>query len=237
MKKKALTVALAAAVIAMVVGGTLAYFTAEDQVKNTFTLGSVEIEIYENGEQTLTDTMSFGKLIPIVEVESPREDANYFDKAVKVKSTGENNACIRVHIGVPTALVEYLHLDMTTQGWLERGTTTATVEGVAYTVRTYDYPSPVAPGEYTPELLQGVYLGSDVDLEESDTGDLVFILRDAGGEKTDTSGFVAHRRTASGYAANTVNVLVAAEGMQDRGFADASDALDTGFGENTNPWQ
>ena len=50
MKKKVLSVALVVAMIAIMVSGTLAYFTARDDVTNTFTVGSVEIEIYENGE-------------------------------------------------------------------------------------------------------------------------------------------------------------------------------------------
>lgn len=49
MKKKVLTVALVVALIAIMVSGTLAYFTDNDEVTNTFTIGSVEIEIHENG--------------------------------------------------------------------------------------------------------------------------------------------------------------------------------------------
>ena len=52
MKKKVLAIALAVAVVAIMVGGTLAYFTAEDAVTNTFTIGSVLIELYENGTPT-----------------------------------------------------------------------------------------------------------------------------------------------------------------------------------------
>ena len=48
MKKKVLTVALVVALIAIVVSSSLAYFTDTDQVTNTFTVGSVKIEIYEN---------------------------------------------------------------------------------------------------------------------------------------------------------------------------------------------
>lgn len=237
MKKKALAAALVLALIAIVVSGSVAFFMAEDEVANTFEMGSVEIEIYENGEATPSDTIAFGKLIPIVNVETPSEDVHYFDKVVDVKNVGENNAYIRVHIGVPTALLSYLHLDMTTTGWSDRGTTDATVEGIAYTIHTYDYQTWVEPEHFTTELLQGVYLGSDVDMEENSAGDLVFILRDSTGAAVDHSGFVAHKKTETGYSTSTVNILVAAEAMQDRGFTDATDALNTGFGEHTNPWQ
>ena len=47
MKKKILSVALVVAVLAIVVGGTLAYFTDDDKVTNTFTFGSVLIDIIE----------------------------------------------------------------------------------------------------------------------------------------------------------------------------------------------
>ena len=40
MKKKVLTVALVVALIAIMVSGTLAYFTDNDEVTNTFTIGS-----------------------------------------------------------------------------------------------------------------------------------------------------------------------------------------------------
>ena len=52
MKKKILAIALAMALLAIVVSGSLAYFTAQDKVTNTFTVGSVKIEIYENEEAT-----------------------------------------------------------------------------------------------------------------------------------------------------------------------------------------
>ena len=46
MKKKALSVALVFALIAIMVGSSLAYFTDADQVTNTFTVGSVLIDIW-----------------------------------------------------------------------------------------------------------------------------------------------------------------------------------------------
>ena len=117
MKKKVLTLALLAILITIVVSSTLAYFTAEDEVTNTVTMGSVKIEIYENGKETLTDTVTFGRLIPVVEA-VPSADKNYFGKVVEVKSTGKNAAYIRVHIAVPTALEGYLHLEISEAGWV-----------------------------------------------------------------------------------------------------------------------
>ena len=237
MKKKILTIALVVALIAIMVSGTFAYFTAEDQVSNTFTIGSVKIEIYENDEATEEDTIEFGKLTPVVNVNDPSQDPNYIKKVVEVKNTGANDAYIRTHIALPTDLVGYLYLDLNTEGWTRQADTTATVDGVAYTVFTYDYNTAVASDAFTVELLKGVYLGSNVDLKEDANGNLVFILRDADREVIGTSAFVAHTKTDAGYISNTACVLVASEAIQAEGFNDATTALNSGFGAGTNPWQ
>lgn len=238
MKKKILAIAVAVVLIAIMVSGTLAYFTAEDEVSNTFTIGSVKIEIYENDEPTDSDTIPFGKLTPVVSA-TPADDANYFDKVVDVKNTGNNDAYIRTHIAIPTALIDYLHLDFTTTGWTGAVITTAQVSGVDYTVYTYDHLAAVAPNAFTAELLQGAYLVSNADLEEDAAGNLVFILRDANGEKIATSGFVAHTKNTDGsYTSAKINILVASQAIQTEGFnGTATDALNSGFGANTNPWQ
>lgn len=234
MKKKILAIALAVAVLAIMVSGSLAYFTAQDKVTNTFTVGSVKIEIYENDQPTTDDTIEFGTLIPIVNTDDPAADESYTAKVVDVKNTGKNDAYIRTHIAIPTALVGYLHLDLTESGWERQADSTATVDGVAYTVYAWDHTAAVTPGSFTNELLQGVYLGADVDLEENAAGDLVFILRDANGKKIADSGFVAHTKTANGYTSATVNVLVASQAIQSAGFTGATAALNSGF--NANPW-
>ncbi len=230
MKKKVLAVALAAALIAIMVSGTLAYFTDQDEVTNTFTVGSVLIDIFENNEATPSDTIQFTEpLVPIVNVDDPSEDASYIPKAVKVKNTGRNAAYVRTHLAIPTELVGYLVLDVNTaDGWTLAGTST-TADG--YTVYTYDYTNALAPDTFTPDLLKGVYLASDVDLEADADGNLVFV------KGTQSSGFVAHTKTASGYTTATVNVLVAAQAIQAQGFDNAASALNSGFGQGTNPWQ
>ncbi len=242
MKKKVLTMALAVALIAIMVSGTLAYFTSEDEVTNTFTIGSVKIEIYENDEATPEAVKPLGKLTPIVNTTTPSDDESYIGKVVKGKNIGANDAYIRTHIAVPTALIDYLQLDVTTDGWAYNGTfagsSTAMVNGVAYTVFTYDHTAAVAPNGFTSELLQGVYLKSDVDLAENADGNLVFVKK-TNGEITHNSGFVAHTKNADGtYTSASVNILVASEAIQTQGFENgATNALNSGFGANTNPWQ
>lgn len=235
MKKKILTIALVVLLLAIMVSGSLAYFTAQDEVTNTFTVGSVKIEIYENEEATEEDVLEFGMLTPIVNVNEPDADESYIAKVVDVKNIGINDAYIRTHIAIPTALVDYLHLDLTTTGWAEQTASTATVDGVDYTVYTFDHTAAVTADNFTNELLQGVYLGANVDLEENADGDLEFILRDEDGAKTAASGFVAHELNDNGsYTSTTINVLVASQAIQAAGFGGATEALDAGFA--TNPW-
>jgi len=51
-KRNVLTLVLALVLVAaLAVGGTLAYFTSEDETENTFTMGKVEIDLDESKEQ------------------------------------------------------------------------------------------------------------------------------------------------------------------------------------------
>ena len=87
MKKKVLTVALVIAMLAIMVTGTLAYFTADDKATNTFTVGSVLIDIWENGTPTDTDVITFTEpLLPVVNTQDVTQDKNYAPKVVKVES-------------------------------------------------------------------------------------------------------------------------------------------------------
>lgn len=236
MKKKVLAIALAVALIAIMVGGSLAYFTAEDEVTNTFTVGSVLIEIFENNEKTDDDTMEFEKPLTPVVKDPPSTDESYIHKAVKVQNTGLNAAYIRTHLAIPTKLVDYLVLDLnlSADGWVQIGTATETGD---YTVYTYDYTAKLEPNAFTPDLLKGVYLASDVDLEEDNNGSLWFVKK-TNGEITGHSGFMAHEKAATGYTSTTINVLVASQAIQAQGFDNgATNALNTGFGQGTNPWQ
>jgi len=237
MKKKILGVALVVALVAIMVGGTLAYFTAEDEVTNTFTIGSVKIEIWENNE-IADEVEEMGQLLPIVNTNTPSDDENYIDKVVTVKNTGNNPAYVRTHIAIPSQLMGYLKLDTKEENWNYSGISNATVGGVNYVVFSYDYKHELVANETTDVLLRGVYLGSDVDLKDNPdtpaTEDLEFCIRNQDGSYT-YSGFAAY--TGSGAAIQGINVLVASEAIQAEGFSDAATALTSGFGTATNPWQ
>lgn len=238
MKKKVLALALVVALAAIMVGGSLAYFTAEDEVTNTFTIGSVKIEIFENGEATDDITKPFGSLIPIVNTENPSADESYQKKVVQVKNTGANEAYVRTHIAIPKKLVGYLYLDLNTSGWSRQlPDSTATVEGVVYDVFTYDYNKALSSGEITGELLKGAYLASDVDLKEGENGNLYFVRKE-NGKIIHESGFLAHTKNDNGtYTSSQVNILVASQAIQAQGFdgKTATEVLNTGF--PAHPWE
>lgn len=235
MKKKILTAAIIVCVLALMVSTSLAYFTAQDKAENVFTVGSVKIELYENDQPTGDDAIPFGTLTPVVDAANPADDDSYINKVIDIKNTGINDAYIRTHIALPAALVDYLVLDIATTGWTQQADSTATVDGVAYTVYTFDHDAAVSAGNFTAELLQGVYLAANVDLEENAAGDLVFILRDQNGVKIADSGFVAHKNNGDGtYTSAEVYVLAASQAIQADGFDDATIALNSGFANN--PW-
>ena len=238
MKKKVLTVALVAALIAIMVSGTLAYFTDKDEVTNTFTVGSVLIDIWENNAPTDKEQIEFDEpLVPVVNTQDPSQDGSYIPKVVKVKNTGLNDAYIRVHIAQPVELLGYLELDTDATGWKRVDTTYATLGTQEYIVATYDFQTAVDPNGFTAELLKGAYLAADVDLKANTNGDLEFCKPDGNGGYT-FSGFVAHKANGNGtYTPESVGVLVYAQAIQSQGFADATTALNSGFGTDTNPWQ
>ena len=121
MKKKTVLVAAIAVMLvaALVVGGTLAYFTDKDDATNTFTVGNVKINLIEqqrkldNGNKT-TELEAFKqgqRLYPIVGSAQGEKDAlgmpiakNYVDKMVTIQNTGSEKAYIRAYFAIPSAL-------------------------------------------------------------------------------------------------------------------------------------
>ena len=247
MKKKVLAIALAVVLLAVMVGGSLAYFTDTDQVTNTFTVGSVLIDIWENDAITDKDIIEFKEpMLPVVDKTNLSNDPGYFEKVIKVESNGENEAYIRTLIAIPKSLVDYLILDLNNDNsWaLVASYEVKAEDDLIYTVYAYDHLAAVAPKDdngasgFTSELLKGVYLDSSVDIKDNPataTGDLEFCKPNGQGGYT-FSGFTAHEKVDGGYKTNTISVLVAAQAIQAQGFSNATTALNTGFPVGTNPW-
>lgn len=236
MKKKSILVAAIAVMLvaALVVGGTLAYFTDKSEVQdNVFTVGNVKIgirEVFDKDSAVLI----------------PGKDIN---KDVFVKNTGAQDAYVRVHIAIPSALDDgdpsfvaahnFLHFNFTNASvaagqwsWIPRMTDgegylgngagnwnfyTTTVDGVDYNVYVVTYRSILPAGEETQtQALDKVYLDRSVDAVQGDDGSCTY--------KDDKGNSITLG------AEDNVKVLVVAEGVQAEGFNNAYTALNTAFG-------
>lgn len=99
MKKKIVSLCLVVAMAAIaIVGGTLAYLTDKDQVTNTFTVGKVDIDLYEytdydgdgelNKEKKFQEYLSYSDIMP----------GDELPKVPYVENTGNNTAYVRVAV-------------------------------------------------------------------------------------------------------------------------------------------
>ena len=102
MKKKITLVATSVLlVVAMVIGGTLAYFTDTDEKTNTFTMGDVKIHIDEwqkDAQDNWTTYEDNQKLSPIAQSKAP------FNKLVETVNDGSEDAYVRTFITCPAEL-------------------------------------------------------------------------------------------------------------------------------------
>jgi len=113
-KKRILTLVMSVALLlAVTIGGTLAYLTDTDEEVNVMTLGNVQIDLIEQqrGENGLVDFVDGKELTPLVGSAQGAKDgygmptaSNYVDKIVTVKNTGKSPAYVRVWVAVPAAL-------------------------------------------------------------------------------------------------------------------------------------
>lgn len=229
MKKKVLAISLAVALIAIVmVSGTLAWFSDTDEATNTFTIGSIEIFQHEHQHNddtgAIEDFQQNQFLLPIVNTANPAADKNYVEKMVAVENIGENEAYVCVNIAVPTAIKDIINLDLDTQGWtlLSRTPNTATVDGEEYTVYSYIYNAELAADAVTGYLLKGVWMDAEVDLQPNPAKQNAKQFC-TWNDTTDSWDFYDYDTTG------TLKILVATQGCQASGFADANAAITTVF--------
>jgi len=211
MKKKVLTIALVVALIAIMVSGTLAYFTAEDDVTNTFTIGSVEIEVVEVFEEPET-------MLPVVEANE--KDPNYINKDARVKNTGKNAAYVQMYVAIPKALDDvkaFIVVDANNSDWTVRAPAgTAEFDDGIYNVYLYRYKAELAPDTETSDAITAAYLAPELDYDH-DTG--LFVM----------NGNVIENYTPG----EKIEIYVAAQAIQAAGFADYNAALNN---FTTHPW-
>lgn len=214
MKKKILTLALVIALIAIMVGGSLAYFTAEDEVTNTFTIGSVKIQIEEIFDDPET-------MIPVVQ--KNENDPNYVNKDAFVTNTGANDAYVQMFVAIPAALDKagaFIVVDDNLNDWTARvnvGTATFTEDpGVTYNVYKYVYNKKLAPTESTSNVITAAYLAPELDYDH------------------ESGKYTMDGVTISDYTpGKTISIYVAAQAIQAEGF-DSIDSALSNFG--THPW-
>lgn len=267
MKKKTILVAAIAVMLvaALVVGGTLAYFTDKDNATNTFTVGNVKIDLIEkqrkldeNGNKT-TELEEFqqGKaLSPIVGSAQGDKDAlgmpiakNYVDKIINVQNTGKSDAYVRVYVAVPTALVSskgpadnILHgnfgnrFDPTGNG-LYNTPGDNTTWNPDYL--NWDYSAP----EFKTKIGDVEYTVTTYTYKEALAPSAMPGTPCEVGYYLDSrvdyanGHYTFNGNEITGYdLSNGVTIPVFAIGVQADGFTSANAAFDAAFGANYNPW-
>lgn len=171
MKKKVTLIALILILVTLAVTGSLAYFRAEDEVKNVMSFGTVEIvqhEMEHDASGWLQEFTQGQVLAPIVNVNSPQEDPYYIEKLVTVENVGDSEAYIRTFIAFPASLESILVLDTDKTGkWIQDTAlwNNAMIDSKEYKVISYTYHRALKSSETTEEVLTGVYLDPRVDAQ------------------------------------------------------------------------
>ena len=251
MKKSTLIMILSLVLaVALGVGGTLAYLQDTDEDVNVMTLGSVYItqneqEYNEDGE--LVPFTQDKPMYPAVgtpawnvdpKTATPEEAAwrqftgmeNVVDKYVTVTNTGKSDAYVRTLValemgeldinafadvfGLSVNIVDGAEFDFPGT-WEIFNDGVYTINDKTYNVMTFEHQDALVPGETTiPSILQ-MYLKGEATTNETM-------------EKIDGNGNGKY------------DVLVLSQAVQTQGFADATTALNTAFGEinqdNVQEW-
>lgn len=211
MKKKILILALAVVMVAIMVSGTLAYFTAQDEVDNVFTIGSVKIEVVEDFQEPQT-------MIPVVNADE--SDPNYINKDARVKNTGDNAAYVQMYVAIPKALDDakaFIVVDANTGDWTDRAEAgTAEFDGVIYNVYMYRYKAKLEVGKETSNAITAAYLAPQLDYNH------------------EANRFVMDGAVIESYVpGESIHIYVAAQAIQAAGF----DGYDSALNNFTaNPW-
>lgn len=231
-KKKVFTLMLVIMLLSIaIVGGSLAWFTAEDQVTNTFTVGSIKIQQNE-WDQYGSPFQQDQVMMPVVNMNNPSADQNYIHKVVTVSNTGDNPAYVRTFIAVDNRIAQYVCLDLNLQsdGWYRD----AEHDGVSgdYKVLAFTCSKELNKGETTATLLKGVYLDARVDVQVNpESNNREFCVWD---DATKEYHFTKYAVEDAEHTTYPVKVLVATQAVQSQGFNSAAEALDAAF-ENRLP--
>lgn len=254
-KKLTLVVTSVLLVAALVIGGTLAYFTDTDEATNTFTAGNVKIQLIEqerDGKGGLKEFTQNKVLMPIVGSAQGKKDElgqpvakNYIDKIVTVKNTGASAAWVRAYFAIPSALddgkenfnagLNILHFNFgnndgkTTYNVQWLWNSEANTSGWNYFETNIDgVPYNVYYADYYKPLAVGAtteQFVSGVYLDKDVSHDGAKYTITRNGETVPINDF-------NGSAKCPVYVVA----VQDAGFANAAEAVTAAFGADFNPW-
>ena len=230
MKKKIVALCLVLALALTAVGGaTLAYFQDNDAQTNVFTVGNVDIDLWENygdNDETTPEVLrpvTFGP-------DGKKLPDNQITKEIYVTNDGSEDAFVRIHFAIPAAIdraypdfdasENIVHWNFWNYGnkqwnWTPDAKAAGyeannwnfyeeTIDGVKYNVYVATYETALEKDQTTPYSVYKIYMDS----------------------KTTNEVIEEINKTLKG----KWQILVAAEGVQAEGFADAYTALNTAFG-------
>lgn len=263
MKKKTILVAAIAVMLvaALVVGGTLAYFTDTKDAKNTFTVGNVSIDLIEqqrkldNGNKT-TELEAFKSgqhLYPIVGSAQGEKDTlgmpiakNYVDKMVTIQNTGSEKAYIRAYFAIPSALDDgyetfnagknVLHFNFGNK--VENGVITST-EGNEWKwthgSKWNYFETTIGDIKYN-VYYADYYQALDAHATTEQLVQGVYLDKSFDMKADGAYAFGQKLALDEGWDWNNVTCPVYAVAVQAEGFDSASAAMDAAFGAQYNPW-
>ncbi len=203
-KRKILLMALALCLVAILaVGGTLAYLTDEEVKHNVFTVGNVDVTLDEVFDE------DNAHILPGLQVE----------KVVTVTNVGTEDAFVRVWLAIPKEMWGVGGLTLLPEGVMDDMEdawqwSTICEDGQyvkigdqEYHVEVVTYVYPLATGDTTPAVIEGVYMNTSVTNEDM-------------------------QALKSAYGNYGFKILVAVEAGQTAGFeeAGAENALNVQFG-------
>lgn len=237
-KKKLFTLMLVIMLLSIaVVGGSLAWFTDEDEVTNTFTVGSVVIKQHEDFDKEGAEL-----LIPVVGNNPTRTSDNYIKKIVTVENTGKNPAYIQTLVAVPAPLDEAGIVKLWDNNyhryhWIKLNGGRPVFEDVKidgeempYNVYVYRYNTALAKDATTGPCLEWVYIDSQTDMKVTvnEDGEAIrgyFTIPDQNGEPIEVKDFDPIQ--------DKLNIYVMTQAVQAEGFYNAQSAFQSAFGNNT----
>ena len=192
MKKKIIALAVAAVMLAIaVIGGTYAYFTDNEEATNVFTVGNVDITLYEstlhragayggNGEASDDEIIADAAEYQAYLAEQELMPGVSVKKMPYVKNTGKSDAYVRIRVMIPSALdLDCLNSSVVCTSALDEEfsrpagvskyavDSTVTVDGVEYDVYTFIRNEALAGGEMTYwNVWNNITMDADTTMEE-----------------------------------------------------------------------